>query len=95
MQQGRVRAQHENMKMAPGLVIAAVCAMTVDTDTAEHSANHDGHPDHFCSAGVPIAASILYPWFGITLSPMISAAAMALSSVSVIGNAPRLGTAVI
>ena len=42
------------------------------------------------SAGVPIAAGILYPFFGILLSPIIAAAAMALSSVSVIGNALRL-----
>ena len=42
------------------------------------------------AAGVPIAAGILYPMFGILLSPMIAAAAMALSSVSVIGNALRL-----
>jgi len=40
--------------------------------------------------GVPIAAGILYPLFGILLSPMIAAAAMSLSSVSVIGNALRL-----
>ncbi len=42
------------------------------------------------SAGVPIAAGILYPFFGVLLSPMIAAAAMSLSSVSVIGNALRL-----
>ncbi len=42
------------------------------------------------SAGVPIAAGILYPFFGIMLSPIIAAAAMALSSLSVIGNALRL-----
>jgi Cu+-exporting ATPase len=41
--------------------------------------------------GVPVAAGVLYPGFGILLSPEIAAAAMALSSVSVIGNALRLG----
>ena len=42
------------------------------------------------AAGVPIAAGVLYPVFGILLSPIIGAAAMALSSVSVVGNALRL-----
>jgi Cu+-exporting ATPase len=40
--------------------------------------------------GVPIAAGVLYPFFGLLLSPVIAAAAMSLSSVSVIGNALRL-----
>ncbi len=44
------------------------------------------------AAGVPIAAGVLYPFLGILLSPIIAAAAMALSSVSVIGNALRLNT---
>ncbi len=43
-------------------------------------------------AGVPIAAGVLYPVFGLLLSPMVAALAMALSSVSVIGNALRLRT---
>lgn len=41
--------------------------------------------------GVPLAAGMLYPWFGLLLSPMIASAAMALSSVPVIANALRLG----
>ena len=40
--------------------------------------------------GVPVAAGVLYPWLGLLLSPIIASAAMALSSVSVIGNALRL-----
>jgi Cu+-exporting ATPase len=42
------------------------------------------------AAGVPVAAGVLYPFLGVLLSPIIAAAAMALSSVSVIGNALRL-----
>lgn len=42
------------------------------------------------AAGIPIAAGLLYPVFGMLLSPMIAAAAMSLSSVSVIANAQRL-----
>jgi Cu+-exporting ATPase len=42
------------------------------------------------AAGVPIAAGVLYPTFGLLLSPIIAAAAMALSSVSVIANSLRL-----
>jgi Cu+-exporting ATPase len=47
------------------------------------------------SLGVPIAAGILYPFFGILLSQMIAAAAMSFSSVSVIANALRLRSRVV
>ena len=42
------------------------------------------------SSGVPIATGLLYPFFGIVLSPMVAAAAMALSSLSVVTDANRL-----
>jgi Cu+-exporting ATPase len=42
------------------------------------------------AAGIPVAAGLLYPFFGLLLSPMIAGAAMSLSSVSVIANALRL-----
>jgi Cu+-exporting ATPase len=40
--------------------------------------------------GVPVAAGVLYPFFGILLSPILAGAAMSFSSVSVVGNALRL-----
>jgi len=42
------------------------------------------------AAGVPVAAGVLFPFFGILISPIFAAAAMSLSSLSVVGNALRL-----
>ena len=47
----------------------------------------------FNAAAVPIAASVLYPFIGLLLNPMIASAGMSLSSLTVIGNALRLRTA--
>lgn len=46
----------------------------------------------YSASGIPIAASVLYPTFGLLLSPIRASAAMALSSVRVVGNALRLRT---
>ena len=47
----------------------------------------------FNASAVPVAAGVLYPAFGLLLNPMIASAAMAMSSVTVIGNSLRLRTA--
>jgi Cu+-exporting ATPase len=44
--------------------------------------------------GIPVAAGVLYPFFGLLLNPMLASAAMALSSVSVIANSLRLRSAI-
>ena len=49
----------------------------------------------FNASAVPVAAGVLYPAFGLLLNPMIASAAMAMSSVTVIGSALRLRTALL
>ena len=64
-------------------------AIEAADDDAKHSAESFS-AFIYNAIGVPIAAGVLYPFFGLLLSPMIAAAAMSFSSVSVIVNALRL-----
>jgi P-type Cu+ transporter len=65
-------------------------ARTLSRATMNNIRQNLGFAFIYNAAGIPIAAGVLYPAFGVLLSPIIAAAAMALSSVSVIGNALRL-----
>ncbi len=66
-------------------------ARSISTDTVANMKQNLGFAFLYNAMGVPIAAGVLYPVMGLLLSPMIAALAMSLSSVSVVGNALRLG----
>lgn len=68
-------------------------ARSVSTATVANMKQNLAFAFLYNSIGIPIAAGVLYPSTGILLSPMIAAAAMSLSSVSVIVNALRLRSA--
>jgi Cu+-exporting ATPase len=69
---------------------AIVTARNLSRATMRNIRQNLGFAFIYNAAGVPVAAGVLYPVLGIVLSPMVGAAAMALSSVSVIANALRL-----
>ena len=73
-----------------GDLTAIVTARNLSRATMRNIRQNLGFAFIYNAAGVPVAAGVLYPVLGIVLSPMVGAAAMALSSVSVIGNALRL-----
>lgn len=66
-------------------------ARAISNDTVANMKQNLGFAFLYNALGVPIAAGVLYPAFGVLLSPMIAALAMSLSSVSVVANALRLG----
>ena len=66
-------------------------ARTISRETVANMKQNLGFAFLYNALGVPIAAGVLYPVFGVLLSPMIAALAMSLSSVSVVSNALRLG----
>ena len=65
-------------------------ARRISTATVRNMKQNLGFAFVYNSLGIPLAAGVLYPFFGLLLSPIIAAAAMSLSSVSVIANALRL-----
>jgi Cu+-exporting ATPase len=68
-------------------------ARAISESTVANMKQNLGFAFLYNALGVPIAAGVLYPVFGLLLSPMIAALAMSLSSVSVVTNALRLGRA--
>jgi Cu+-exporting ATPase len=65
-------------------------ARRISRSTVENMRQNLGFAFLYNALGVPVAAGVLYPAFGLLLSPMIAALAMSLSSVSVVGNSLRL-----
>jgi Cu+-exporting ATPase len=68
-----------------------VQAREISASTVANMKQNLGFAFLYNALGVPIAAGVLYPAFGLLLSPMVAALAMSLSSVSVVTNALRLG----
>jgi Cu+-exporting ATPase len=85
-----VAMESAGMTLLGGDLTGIVRARTLSAATKRNIRQNLFFAFFYNAAGVPIAAGVLYPAFGILVSPVIAAAAMALSSVSVIGNALRL-----
>ena len=85
-----VAIESAGVTLLRGDLRAIVAARNLSRATMRNIRQNLGFAFVYNAAGVPIAAGVLYPALGILLSPMIGAAAMALSSVSVIANALRL-----
>ena len=85
-----VAMESAGVTLLHGDLIGIVRARQLSQATMRTSARTSCFAFVYNVAGIPIAAGVLYPLFGVLLSPIIAAAAMALSSVSVITNALRL-----
>jgi Cu+-exporting ATPase len=85
-----VAIESANITLAEGDLMGVVRARNLAIRTMANIRQNLFFALFYNAAGVPIAAGILYPFFGIMLSPMLAAAAMSLSSVCVITNALRL-----
>ena len=89
---GRKRVDHEEA-LVRGDLRGIVRARRLSRATMRNIRQNLFFAFVYNAAGVPIAAGVLYPWFGVLLSPMIASAAMTFSSLSVIVNALRLRSA--
>ncbi len=85
-----VAIESSDITLISGELRGVVTAITLSRSTMRNIKENLVFAFAFNTIGIPIAAGLLYPFFGITLSPMIAAAAMALSSLSVTANANRL-----
>lgn len=85
-----VAMQSCGVTLVKGNLLVISKAFTLSTATVKNMKSNLGFAFVYNALGIPIAAGILYPFWGILLSPVIAAAAMCLSSVSVILNALRL-----
>ena len=85
-----VAMESAGMTLIKGDLMGIVRARTLSRATMRNIRQNLALSFVYNVAGIPLAAGVLYPSFGVLLSPVVSAAAMALSSVSVIGNALRL-----
>ncbi|HEY6434940.1 MAG TPA: heavy metal translocating P-type ATPase [Acetobacteraceae bacterium] len=85
-----VAIQSAGVTLVKGDIAAIVRAVALSRATMRNIRQNLFFAFLYNSVGVPVAAGVLYPAFGILLNPMVAALAMALSSVSVIGNALRL-----
>ena len=88
-----VAMESAGITLIKGDLTALVRARHLSTATMRNIRQNLFFAFFYNAAGVPLAAGILFPFLGILLNPMIAAAAMSLSSVSVIGNALRLRNA--
>lgn len=85
-----VAVESAGITLVKGDLLGIVRAKTLSTGTMRNIRQNLFFAFVYNAAGVPVAAGVLYPFFGLLLSPILAAAAMSLSSVSVIGNALRL-----
>jgi Cu+-exporting ATPase len=85
-----VAMQSAGITLVKGDLVGIVKAITLSRAVMQNIRQNLFFAFIYNAVGVPVAAGILYPFFGILLSPMIAGAAMAFSSVSVVSNALRL-----